>query len=135
MEIYQLSMAGSLETVGIHYGLTFSLLLILQRHRVRGVIIKPSWKHGNLSGAHSEFWKSRWRSKVKTGGTLCYTPERVYILVIATMVLHNLCIYHSLQWNLRMVKEDSSTADIYPTDATTFSGSIVRKSVIANYFD
>ena len=42
-------------------------------------------------------WKSRWRSMDKTGGTLCYSPERVCRLAVATMVLHNICIDHGLQ--------------------------------------
>ena len=35
-------------------------------------------------------WKRRWRSIDKTGGTLCYLPDRVYRSVVATMVLHNI---------------------------------------------
>ena len=43
-------------------------------------------------------WKSRWRAVDKAGGTLCYFPERVCKLAVATMVLHNICIDHGLHW-------------------------------------
>ena len=42
-------------------------------------------------------WKSRWRSMDRTGGSLCYSPGRVCKLVLATMILHNICIQHGLQ--------------------------------------
>ena len=45
-------------------------------------------------------WKSRWRSMDKTGGSLCYSPGRVCRLVVATMVLHNICVQHGLQWEI-----------------------------------
>ena len=53
-----------------------------------------TWK--NIECAFG-LWKSRWRAMDKTGGTLCYTAERVCKLVISTMILHNICIKHELQ--------------------------------------
>jgi len=35
--------------------------------------------------------KSRWRILDHTGGTLCYTPEKVAKITIACCVLHNIC--------------------------------------------
>ena len=79
-------------------------------------------------------WKSRWRSMDKTGGTLCYTPERVCRLVVATMVLHNFCIDHKLQWQIDTIEQEDTIAEDSFPGATT-NGSIVRQSVITNYFD
>ena len=66
----------------------------------------------------------------KTGGTLCYSPERVCRLAVATIVLHNICIDHGLQW-----ENDVITEDIIDPPDTTISGNIVRQSVISDYFD
>ena len=68
----------------------------------------------------------------KTGGTLCYYPERVCRLAVATMVLHNICIDHGLQWENDVITEEDDIID--PPD-TTISGNIVRQSVISDYFD
>ena len=78
-------------------------------------------------------WKSRWRSMDKTGGSLCYSPERVCRLVVATMVLHNICIQHGLQWEIELTggnEELEVTLDADPT----VSGQSVRQSVINDYF-
>ena len=81
-------------------------------------------------------WKSRWRSMDRTGGTLCYSPERVCRLVVATMVLHNICIDHNLIWQIESIGQESSiAADVHPPDSVTSSGSIVRNLIITNYFD
>ena len=50
-------------------------------------------------------WKSKWRSMDKTGGTLCYSPEQVCRLPVATMVLHNICIDHGLQWETTLLQK------------------------------
>ena len=78
-------------------------------------------------------WKSRWRSMDKTGGTLCYSPERVCRLAVATMVLHNICIDHGLQGEVDFVKQEDEI--IAAPDETTHSGNTVRLSVIADYID
>ena len=78
-------------------------------------------------------WKSRWRSMDKTGGSLCYSPERVCRLVVPTMVLHNICIQHGLQWEIELpvgAEEHEVALNIDPTT----SGHSVRQSVINNYF-
>ena len=85
----------------------------------------------------------------KTEGTLCYTPERVCRLVVATMVLHNFCIDHKLQWQIDTIaQEDTFAEDIIAEDTiaedtiaegsfpgATTNASIDRQSVITNYFD
>ena len=72
----------------------------------------------------------------RTGGTLCYSPERVCRLVVATMVLHTICIDHNLIWQIESIGQESSiAADVHPPDSVTSSGSIVRNSIITNYFD
>ena len=62
-------------------------------------------------------WKNRWRYMDKTGGTLCYTPERVCRLIVATMVLHNVCIDYNLQWaSDGMNQEPIISEDVDPID-------------------
>ena len=81
-------------------------------------------------------WKSRWRSMDKTGGTLCYLPDRVCRSVVATMVLHNICIDHNLIWQIDPIEQESIiAADVHPPDSVTYSASSIRNSVITNYFD
>ena len=48
-------------------------------------------------------WKSRWSSMDKTGGTLCNSPEKNCKIIIATMVLHNMCIDHGLLTRTRNI--------------------------------
>ena len=77
-------------------------------------------------------WKSRWRSMDKTGGSLCYSPGRVCRLVVATMVLNNICIQHGLQWEIESpvgVEEGEVPLPLDPT-----SGHSVRQLVVYNYF-
>ena len=78
-------------------------------------------------------WKSRWRSMDKTGGSLCYSPGRVCRLVVATMVLHNICIQHGLQWEIESPVGVEEGEVPLPLDPTT-SGHSVRQSVVYNYF-
>ena len=78
-------------------------------------------------------WKSRWRSMDKTGGTLCYSPERVCRMVVATMVLHNICIDHGLHLETNITAEEDDI--IEPPDTNTHSGNMVRQSVITEYFN
>ena len=80
-------------------------------------------------------WKSRWRSMHRTGGTLCYVPDRLCRLVIATMVFHNICIEHGLQWESEFdVDGEEEDEETIPHDSTTI-GTAVRQSVIEQYFN
>ena len=70
----------------------------------------------------------------KTGGILCYSPPRVCRLVVATMVLHNICIQHGLQWESELpvgVEEDEGTLPLDPT----YSGNSVHQSVVNTHFN
>ena len=79
-------------------------------------------------------WKSLWRAVDETGGTLCYSPERVCRLAVATMVLHNICIDHVLQWEATDYdSEEDDTTGI--SHAATPLGTLVRQSVVENYYD
>lgn len=40
--------------------------------------------------------KSRFKALHRTGGTLCYTPEKVCKIITACAVLHNICINYRL---------------------------------------
>ena len=79
-------------------------------------------------------WKSRWRSMDRTGGSLCYSPGRVCKLVLATMILHNLCIQHGLQLEQELLIEIEEDPEIVPHDSTT-SGQALHQSVIYEYFN
>ena len=71
----------------------------------------------------------------KTGGTLCYLPDRVCRSVVAEMVLQNNCIDHNLIWQIDPIEQESIiAADLHPPDSVTYSASFIR-SVITNYFD
>ena len=64
-------------------------------------------------------WKSRWRAMDRTGGALCYNPDRVCRLVVATMVLHNICIDHGISWETEFVPEIEEIQDGIPIDLIT----------------
>ena len=70
----------------------------------------------------------------RTGGALCYIPDRVCRLVITTMVLHNICIDHGISWETEFVPEIEEIQDGIPIDLIT-SGQLVRQSVIEEYFN
>ena len=61
-------------------------------------------------------WKSCWRYMDKTGGTLCYSPENFFKIIIATMVLHNLCIDHGILTELETSMDEPS----FPRDVLDF---------------
>ena len=69
----------------------------------------------------------------KTGGTLCYSPERVCRMVVANMVLHNICIDHGLHLETNITAEEDDI--IEPPETNTHSGNMVRQSVITEYFN
>ena len=79
-------------------------------------------------------WKSRWRSMDKTGGTLCYTPERTCKLVVATMMLHNICILHRLQLEQELFIDIQEDDEVFPHDPAS-SGQVIHQSVINEYFN
>ena len=78
-------------------------------------------------------WKSRWRSMDKTGGSLCYSPERVCKLILSSMKLHNFCIDCRLQIDIENLESDMPYTE---TDYTEHSdnGILVRENIIRNYF-
>ena len=55
-------------------------------------------------------WKSSWKSVDKTGGTLCYTPERVCKIILA--LCYNMCINHDLSTDINI--DEEHTLDIDP---------------------
>ena len=81
-------------------------------------------------------WKSRWRSMDKTGGALCCSPDRVCWLILTTMVLHNICIDHSLQWQIDVPEmTDDLEPEFTSPDSITPSGDLRRQEIIVDYFD
>ena len=78
-------------------------------------------------------WKSRWRSMDKTGGTLCYSPERCCRIIIATMVLHNLCINHGLLIEIETFV-DEPTPDTDYLQEPSENGMLMRETIVTEFF-
>ena len=68
----------------------------------------------------------------KTGGSLCYSPERVCKLILSSMILHNFCIDCGLQIDIENLE---SVMPYTETDYTEHSdnGILVRENIIINY--
>ena len=47
---------------------------------------------------------------------LLYTPERTCKLVVATMLLHNICILHGLQLEQELFIETQEYDEVFPND-------------------
>ena len=77
-------------------------------------------------------WKSRWRSMDKTGGTLYYTPERVCKIILATMLLHNMCINHGLLTDIDI--DEELTLDIHLPEPSA-NGVTMRQEIVSNFFE
>ena len=78
-------------------------------------------------------WKSRWRSMDKTGGSLCYKPDRICKLIVSIAILHNFCMNHGLS-----IEYDDSDQEmpieLVETDSID-NGVLVRQEIIPNYFN
>ena len=77
-------------------------------------------------------WKSRWRSMDKTGGFLSYSPEKCCKIIMATMVLHNICINHGLDTDI-----DTLDEQIHETHTPHSSGNgvLMRQEIVSTFFD
>jgi hypothetical protein len=42
-------------------------------------------------------WKSRFRSMHRSGGSLHYSPQKSSKLIVASLVLHNICRYYKIE--------------------------------------
>ena len=62
----------------------------------------------------------------KTGGSLCYKPDRICKLMVSTAILHNFCMNHGLS-----IEYDDSNQEMLSID----NGILVRQEIIANYFN
>ena len=72
-------------------------------------------------------WKSRWRSMDKTGGLLSYSPEKCCKIIMATMVLHNICINHGLDTVIDTLDE---TIDDTITPHSSGNGVLMRQEIL-----
>ena len=77
-------------------------------------------------------WKSRWRSMDRTEGTLCYSPEKCKI-IIATMVLHNMCIDHGLLTELEATMDEPTPGIDYLQEPSE-NGIIMRETIVTEFF-
>ena len=78
-------------------------------------------------------WKSRWSSMDKTGGTLCYSPEKCCIIIIAIMVLHNMCIDHGLLIELE-TSMDEPTPGIDYLQEPSENGILMSEAIVTEFF-
>ena len=78
-------------------------------------------------------WKSRWRSMDKTGGSLCYKPDRICRLILSTAVLHNFCIDRGLLIEFENLEQEMPV-ELVETDSND-NGVLVRQEIIANFFN
>ena len=64
----------------------------------------------------------------KTGGSLCYSPERDCKLILTSMILHNFCIDRGVQIDIENIESDMSYTE---TDNTEHSDNrtLVRNNV------
>ena len=77
-------------------------------------------------------WKSSWRSMDKTGGTLCYSPEKLCRIIIATIVLHNLYIDHGLLTSKKSM--DEPTLDTNSLQEPSENGILMRETIVNEFF-
>ena len=78
-------------------------------------------------------WKSRWRSMDRTGGTLCYSPEKCCKIIIATMVLHNMCIDHGLLTELESTMDEPTPGIDYLQEPSE-NGIVMREAIVTEFF-
>ena len=69
----------------------------------------------------------------KTGGSLCYKPDRISKLILSTAVLHNFCIDHGLLIEFENLEEEM-LAELDESDSIE-NGVLVRQEIIATYFN
>ena len=78
-------------------------------------------------------WKSRWRSMDKTGGTLCYSPEKCCRIIITTMVLHNMCINHCLLNELE-TSMNEPTLDTDSHQEPSENGILMEEIIVTEFY-
>ena len=67
----------------------------------------------------------------KTGGSLCYEPDRICRLIVSIAPLHNLCIDQG--FNRIQNLEQEIPVEVIETDSLD-NGDAVRQEIISNYF-
>lgn len=78
--------------------------------------------------------KSRFRMIHQTGGTLCYSPEKSAMIVIAIAVLHNICMKFNMDLPPIDNFNDSDDDDPQPTRSQDPFMAIIKRQQIANAF-
>ena len=84
-------------------------------------------------------WKSRFRCLDKSGGTLLYSAEKTCRLVMATAVLHNICIKEKLPLTINETLMSRNTAiqpntqNVQDAASTTMSADNLRRMIIQQF--
>ena len=76
-------------------------------------------------------WKSRWRSMDKIGGFLSYSREKCCKIIMATMVLHTICINYGLDTVIDTLDE---TIDDTMTPHPSGNGELMRQEIVSTFF-
>ena len=66
----------------------------------------------------------------KTGGLLSYSAEKCCKIIMATMVLHNICINHGLDTVIDTIHE---TIDDTITPHSSGSGVMMRQEIVSTF--
>ena len=69
----------------------------------------------------------------KTGGSLCYKPDRICRLIVSTTLLHNYCIDRGLLSEFENLEQEMPV-ELVETDFIN-NGVSMRQEIIANYFN
>ena len=69
----------------------------------------------------------------KTGGSLCYKPDRICRLIVSTALLDNYCIDRGLMIEFENLEQEMPV-ELVETDFIN-NGVSVRREIIANYFN
>lgn len=83
----------------------------------------------------------RWRILDKSGGYLCYRPEKVAKIALSCCILHNLCRRRNVPMpNLPesndVIHDDSDEAssnETYPTNTANRNGQIKRNQIVQTF--
>lgn len=78
--------------------------------------------------------KSRFRILDKSGGIICYSPDKVCLIIMVCAILHNICIKHGVE-EPELVAADNDCGDISPDGniAPVNNARIIRDKIALHF--